>query len=378
MIILDKNRVKENIEKRLQDDISSGRVGGASLLVKQGGEVVYRNQFGRSDESTPLSPNAVFRLASMTKPITAVAIMKQVERGLVSLDDAIEKFIPGYGEMDIAVMGEDKKPKTVKKAEGKVKILHLLTHSSGIGCGAVGDYLNIHGDRDARVDLKGVVEEYANHPLSFEPYTAQAYSAVVGFDILARIVELTSGMPYNEFVKNEIFEPLGMCDTTFTPSEEQWSRAVAMHTFSEGKVAFEPVDTEHIFGGFPLTYFCGGAGLVSTLADYEKFADMLLCEGKSRDGAEVLKAETVRRMRTISVPDRVMPGNQKWGLGMRVIAEESYARLPVGCYGWSGAYGTHFWVDPENQVVGIYMKNSRYDGGSGALTAANFEKDVYL
>ena len=373
MIILDKNRVKENIEKTLQDDISSGRVGGASVLVKQGGEVVYKNQFGRADESTSLSENAVFRLASMTKPITAVAIMKQVERGFVSLDDPVEKFIPGYGEMDIAVMGEDKKPRVVKKAEGKVKILHLLTHSSGIGCGAVGDYLNIYGDRAARVDLKGVTEEYAGHPLSFEPYTSQAYSPVVGFDILARVVELTSGMPFNEFVKKEIFEPLGMCDTTFTPSEEQWSRAVAIHTFNEGKAAFEPVDTQHVFGGFPLTYFCGGAGLVSTVSDYEKFADMLLCEG-----AGVLSAETVRLMRQVAVPDSVMPGNQRWGLGMRVIVAESYARLPVGCYGWSGAYGTHFWVDPENRVVGIYMKNSRYDGGSGAVTAANFEKDVYL
>ena len=378
MIILDKNRVKENIEKRLQDDISSGRVGGASVLVKQNGEDVYRNQFGRADESTPLSPNAVFRLASMTKPVTAVAIMKQKDRGLVSLDDPIDRFIPGYARMDIAVIGEDKKPKIVKRAEGKVKILHLLTHSSGIGCGAVGDYLNVHGDRNARVDLKGVVEEYSHYPLSFEPYTTQAYSPVVGFDILARIVELTSGMPYNEFVEKEIFEPLGMCDTTFTPSEEQWSRAVAMHAFHDGKASFAPVDNRHIFGNFPLTYFCGGAGLASTISDYERFADMLLCEGKSREGAEILTADTVRLMRTVAVTDSIMPGNQQWGLGMRVITAPTYGRLPMGSFGWSGAYGTHFWVDPENKVVGIYMKNSGYDGGSGALTAANFEKDVYL
>ena len=184
-------------------------------------------------------------------------------------------------------------------------------------------------------------------------------------------------MPYNEFVEQGIFKPLGMVDTTFTPTDEQWDRMVHMHDLKDGVCSFHPLQ-KHTFGNYPLSYFCGGAGLVSTVSDYEKFAEMLLCEGKGRDGAEVLRAETVRLMRRVAVPDSIMPGNQKWALSMRVILEPTYGRLPVGTYGWSGAYGTHFWVDPENQVVGIYMKNSFYDGGSCALTAANFEKDVYL
>ena len=141
MIILDKNRVKENIEKRLRDDVSSGRVGGASVLVKQGGEVVYKNQFGRADESTPLSSDAVFRLASMTKPITAVAIMKQVDRGLVSLDDTLDKFIPEYSEMNIGRV-IDGEIALRGRAQGKIKILHLLTHTSGVGCGELGGELS--------------------------------------------------------------------------------------------------------------------------------------------------------------------------------------------------------------------------------------------
>lgn len=377
-MLLDKNKVRENIEKRLLDDVSSGRVGGASVLVKQGGEVIYKNVFGRACSEAPITENSIFRLASMTKPITAVAIMKQVERGLVSLDDTLDSFIPGYEEMDIAVMDENKEPKTVKKAENKIKILHLLSHSSGVGSGAVGDYLNIHANRNAEIDLKGVCEEYASKPLAFEPYTAQAYSPRIGFDLLARVVEITSGMPYDEFLKKELFEPLGMCDATFVPTAEQWSRTVSMHAFDGVKSTFEPANHSSIFGGLPMTYFCGGAGLVSTVADYEKFADMLLAEGKSKNGERILSEETVRLMRTVAVPESIMPGNQRWGLGMRVIADPSYVGLPVGCFGWSGAYGTHFWVDPENEIVGIYMKNSRYDGGSGAKTAANFEKDVYL
>ena len=377
MMLLDKNKVRENIEKRVSDDILSGRVGGAAMLVKQGGEVVYKGFFGSADGVRPLSENTVFRLASMTKPITGVAIMRQIEKGLVSLDDALDKFIPEYGEMEIGRV-VDGKIEIVGKAQNKIKILHLLTHTSGVGCGELGNILGSGCVYEYGVDLKRVADEYSSKPISFEPYTAQAYSGRVGFDLLARVVEITSDMPYDEFLKKEIFEPLEMKDTTFTPSSEQWGRAICMHNLVDGKAIFYPIDREHIFGKLPLTYFCGGAGLVSTLTDYEKFADMLLSGGVAKNGERILSEDTVRLMRTVAVPDSIMPGNQKWALSMRVILEPTYGRLPVGAYGWSGAFGTHFWVDPENGIVGIYMKNSHYDGGSGALTAANFEKDVYL
>ena len=377
MKALDKVRIKENIENRLLCDLDSGRIGGASVLVKQRGETVYKGVFGKSDESTPLREDSIFRLASMTKPITAVAVMRQVEKGLVSLDDCLDRFIPEYGEMDIAVMDENNLPKTVKKAQGKIKILHLLTHTSGIGSGNLGNYLSANGRRADRVDLKSIANEYASYPISFEPYTNQSYSATVGFDLLARVVEITSGIPFDEFLKREIFTPLGMYDTTFAPTDEQWSRTVHMHNFDGEKSFFLPLDKNHIFESFPLTHFCGGAGLASTLSDYEKFADMLLSGGATKDGHRILSEDSVRRMRTVSIPHEIMRGSAKWGLSMRVITDPDYT-LPLGSFGWSGAYGAHFWVDPENEIIGIYMKNSRYDGGSGALTAANFEKDVYL
>lgn len=374
---LDAKRVKENIEKRVSDDVSSGRVGGAAMLVKQDEKVIYKGFFGTADGERAIDDNTVFRLASMTKPITCVAIMKQIEKGLVSLDDTLDKFIPEYGEMEIGRV-VDGKIEIVGKAQNKIKILHLLTHTSGVGCGELGNILGREYTYKRGADLKQITDDYASKPISFEPYKAQAYSGKVGFDLLARVVEITSDMPYDEFLKKDIFEPLGMKDTTFTPSSEQWGRAACMHNFVDGKAIFYPVDREHVFGDHPLTYFCGGAGLVSTLTDYEKFADMLLSCGVANNGERILSEDTVRLMRTVAVPDSIMPGNQKWALSMRVILEPTYGRLPVGTYGWSGAYGTHFWVDPENRVVAVYMKNSHYDGGSLAKTAANFEKDVYL
>lgn len=378
MIILDKGRVAEKIEKRISEDVQAGRVGGASVLVKQNGETIYRNVFGNACEGRALTSDTVFRLASMTKPVTGVAIMRQIEKGLVSLDDTLDKFIPEYENMDIARVTADNGYEIVGKAKNKIKILHLLTHTSGIACGGLGNVLakgRIYKNGD---DLKTVTDEYASRPISFEPYSEQAYSALLGFDILARVVEITSGMPFAEYLKKEILEPLGMNDTSFTPTNGQWDRMVSMHNLVDGKVIFYPVDREHIFAKLPLTYHCGGAGLVSTVSDYEKFADMLLLDGVGANGNRIISEEAVRLMRTPAVPESVMPGSQRWGLSMRVITDPSYARLPVGAYGWSGAFGTHFWVDPANGIVGIYMKNSHYDGGSGALTAANFERDVYL
>ena len=376
MMLLDAKKVKENIEKRISDDVASGRVGGASVLVKQSGKVIYKNCFGNASDEKALSEDAVFRLASMTKPITGVAVMKQVERGLVSLDDTLDKFIPEYSEMEIGRVSGDG-IEIVGKAQGKIKILHLLTHTSGVGCGELGVALSKRCSLTGNYDIAAVAKEYSAFPISFEPYTAQAYSGMIAFDLLARVVEITSGMPYNEFVEQEIFKPLGMVDTTFTPSDEQWDRMVHMHQFDGNASAFEPINKKHIFATQPLSDFCGGAGLASTISDYEKFADMLMNEGESNDGVRILSAESVRRMRTVSIPYEIMPCREKWGLSMRVITSASYT-MPVGTFGWSGAYGTHFWVDPENEIVGIYMKNSRYDGGSGAKTAANFEKDVYL
>lgn len=375
MLILDPVNIKKKIDARVSADVACGKVGGAAVLVKQCGNTIYSGFFGEDGNGREINEKTVFRLASMTKPITAVAILKQIERGLISLDDTIDRFIPEYSDMDIGAFGADKSVVVVEKSRVKITVKHLLSHTSGVGSGKLSGELD-KLTADAQTDLKSVTDAYAHLPLSFEPYTDQAYSATIGFDILARIVEITSGKSFDEYLSDEIFIPLGMTDTTFAPSNDQWSRTVRMHTYKDGVASFKPQNTTSIFGGYPLTYKCGGAGLVSTLADYEKFTDMLVSGGKTPSGGRILFEETVKLMATPAEPFGISP-SQKWGLSVRVITNDSN-RIPKGSFGWSGAYGCHFWVDPTNSITAIYMKNSTFDGGSGAQTAANFEMDVYL
>lgn len=372
---LNPDLLKQNIEKRIKADVECGRVGGAAVKVMQNGETLYRADFGYSDcdSKTPIESDTIFRLASMTKPITAVAALIQVSRGLLDLLDPIDKFLPEYAELDIGVIEGGQVVRT-GRAHSKVRVLHLLTHSSGIGTLEVGDLQLAQMKPENMRSIETVVDYFSRAAIAFEPYTMQTYSPVVGFDVLARIIEITSGMSYSEFVKKEIFEPLGMNDTTCIPTNEQWQRVVCMHNYVDGKGISADVGKRYVFGGFPITYNCGGAGIVSTVEDYSKFASMLLCGGEY-NGVRILPEELVRSMGTPHLPSEIMPFREIWGLGVRVIVSDAYI-LPIGSYGWSGAYGTHFWIDPENKIVAIYMKNSYFDGGSEASTACSFEADV--
>ncbi|MBQ3012813.1 MAG: beta-lactamase family protein [Clostridia bacterium] len=378
MKILDEQKIKNKIENRINEDIASGRVGGASVIVKQEGKVVYQNCFGQADNCKPLTKSAIFRLASLTKPITTAAILKQVDRGLVSIYDPIEKFIPEFADMEIGALAEGDEIVIVRKATEKIKILNLLNHTSGVGSLELGDKLFTKLLLHEKVDLQSIANAYAKLPLAFEPGSVTAYSPLIAFDLLARVVEITSGKAYDQFLEEELFAPLGMVDTTFVPSAEQWRRMVNLHNFEDGKSSFLPLDKHHTMSDLPLTYFCGGASLVSTIGDYSRFAEMLLADGKTENGTQLISRELIKKMQTPSLSEQIMPGPQKWGLGVRVITGADYVRLPIGSFGWSGAYGAHMWVDPENQITAVYMKNSLYDGGAGALTAAHFEEDVYL
>lgn len=189
-------------------------------------------------------------------------------------------------------------------------------------------------------------------------------------------MEIVTGIDFAAFVDREICKKLDMTDTTFVPTFQQRQRLIPMHNYSqETGVIAEPPTDGGMFENFPITYTAGGAGLASTVEDYSHFAQMLLMKG-NYNGKQIVSPERIEEMASAVIPYELMPTNERWSLGVRVITDESYGRLPVGAFGWSGAYGTHFWVDPANQVTAIYMKNSRYDGGFCALTAANFEADV--
>ena len=383
--MLDRDLLKRNIEKRLERDLALCNVGSVSLIVKEKGETVYENNFGefKNSEGKVVESNAVFRLASMTKPVTAVAVMIMVDRGLIDLDKEVSFYIPEYKNLTVGNYSEDGTEILSTTPVIKEPIVRqLLSHTSGIGSdGAALYYSPARVPKEAIDTLKGAVEYYAKLPLAFEPGTKQSYSPNAAFDVAAYIVEKVSGMDYAEFLKQEIFIPCGMADTTFAPTKEQWERTVYMHDkriMENGAENAVDATTEGcVFEYYPVTHYASGAGLASTLSDYSKFAEMLLNYGTAENGARILSEESVREMTSLQIHDeKVQSGDERWALGGRVIVSDNYKRLPKGTYGWSGAYGTHFWVDYENKITAVYMKNSRYDGGAGAVTANNFEIDV--
>ena len=166
-----------------------------------------------------------------------------------------------------------------------------------------------------------------------------------------------------------------MSDTTFAPSDEQWARMVTMHDYANGKAFVGKTEAGCVFENIPTSHVLGGAGLISTIEDYGNFAEMLLAGGVF-EGARVLSERSVQELATPWVSFALQPKPKRWGLSVKVVTDESYARLPGGCYGWSGAYGTHFWVDSENRITAVYLKNSQYDGGGDAVTNLHFEEDV--
>lgn len=368
---LDARLLEHNISRRIQDDVRSQRVCGAAVAVLQRGEMIYEAAFGyqHPDRSEGLRQDAIFRIASMTKPVTAVAVLLQAQRGKLKLEDEVSVYLPQYARVPLVTADN--------YCAAPLRIWHLLTHTSGMQ--AVPEY-NEWLRRippENKKTLAGAVDYYAKLPVAYEPGTLRRYSGRATFDILARIVEVTSGIGFEEFVQQEIVAPCGMVDTTFAPTPGQWERVVGMHDYQDGRSVASKTTAGCVVDDYPVTHPLGGAGLVSTLADYVKFAQMLQNKGRA-SGGSVLDAQWIERMTTAQLPAEMMSEAVNQGLSVRVITGEGYPWLPVGTFGWSGAYGTHFWVDPINEITAVYLKNSRYDGGSGAVTAKHFEEDVFL
>lgn len=361
---LNMDKLEHNINEIAAYDLDRHNICGMSYCVSQGDRRFLRHFGQLSEGGAAPDDSTIFRMASMTKPVTAVAALMLCDRGMISLSEPVKKYIPAFGDIHIITPeGED-----LGVTPTDVTLLHLLTHTSGIGSLKPG---NLNED-----DLKcydSSIAYFLKAGLDFEPMTHQWYSAFAAFDVMASIIEQVTGQDYEEFLQTELFAPCGMTDTTFTPSAAQWERIIPMHERVEEKNAVGWTVPGCVFEGFPCAHKAAGAGLISTLSDYTAFARMLLHRGVTESGRRILSEEAVSQMGRPQVPVAVMPGNQNWGLGVRVITEESYGALPVGSFGWSGAYGTHFWVDPADDLVAVFMKNSRFDGGAGNQSACRFE-----
>ena len=367
---LDTRLIEHFISQRIQNDVKEQRVCGAAVAVLQRGETVYRAEFGyqHPQRSEPLRSDAIFRIASMTKPITAVAVLQLAQQGKLDLQDEVAKYLPQYARLPMAGGGYNTVP---------LRIWHLLTHTASMEADALSrETARYKMPPENNKTIAGAVDYYATLPLPFEPGTHRRYSGRVGYDILGRIVEVVSGVEFAEYMHRNIFQPCGMVDTTFAPSQEQWQRVVGMHNYVDGKGVESPTVPGCVLDNCPVTHPLGGSGLISTLDDYIKFAQTLLNKGLA-PGGRILDAQWVEQMAAPQLPVEMMSESVNQGLGVRVITGDGYPWLPSGAFGWSGAYGTHYWVDPVNEIVAIYLKNSRYDGGSGAITGKHFEEDVF-
>lgn len=366
---LDVIKISENIDKIALADIEEHKVFGSNYYVYCDG-VEIEKCFGTKslNSDSPITNRSIFRLASMTKPITAVATLILVERGVLSLDDKVDKFIPEFKNIKIIdTKGNISTPNQLPT------IKNILTHTSGIA--SIPEKVTTMTSDD-RINLDTSISWYVKKGLDYEPGTMQIYSGSSAFNVLTKIIEIVTKTDYLTFLKKEIFEPCEMVDTTFIPNAEQQERMVDMHQKENGENTIFTMPTGCIFENYPCTHYLGGAGLVSTLKDYVKFAKMLLNNGKT-DTGRILKPESVKLLCTPQVSKEIMPIRERWGLGVRVITEDVYPCLPVSAFGWSGAYGSHFWIDQKNNLVAVFMKNSKFDGGAGNQSAVNFEKAVY-
>lgn len=375
---LNKEHLEKTLRDRLRYQLDNNLVNAVQLLVMQDGQQVCAICEGYQNWETKetLRPDTMFRLASMTKPVTGVAALIAEDKGYFKITDKVEDYLPAFADMYIAKqVGEEIVPG--EKCKTPLRIYHLLSHCNGILADTpIGQQQLAAVPKDAHRSITTMTEYAAAQPLGFAPETYSAYAPFAAFDVVAKIIEDKSGMPYAAFVKQYIFDPLGITDITYHPTDSQWERLL-MLTERIGNITFLSLDFgKHTFEAFPSTYTCAGAGLVGSIADYAVFAEMLR-NGGCYNGVRIFSRERLKEMTTPYVaPD--IPGRDptsSWGLGVRVV--DKLEVLPIGTFGWSGAYGTHFWIDPENNITAIYMRGNRGpDCGGGNAISKQFEADV--
>jgi len=360
------------ITEMMKRHVAAGEISGGVTLVARHGRIVHLEATGTTDVDTkkPMTKDAVFRIASMTKPVTGVAIMMMMEEGKLKITDPVSKYIPSFKDLKVAV-AEPKRgaaasaaadePTPVKyysvPAEREITIRDLLTHVSGLASGPMSND-SIRRPEIARKPtdtLADYIPRLGKSLLEFQPGSRWSYSPQAGFDTLGRIVEITSGMPFDQFLRQRVFDPLGMKDVSFYPTETLEPRMVTPYQLDpKGKMSknTNPGSMQS------KVYFMGSGGLITTAEEYAKFAQMLV-NGGELNGKRLLSPRTVTYMASVHASDKLdgrVPG-EGFGLSVRVVRDgvASGSRVSDGSFGWSGAYGTHFWVDQKEDLIAIMM-----------------------
>lgn len=358
----------------MQSHMTAKDISGAVTLVARRGKVVHLEAHGVADLDTrrPMQPTTLFRVASMTKPVTAVAVLMLMEEGRLLLSDPVSKYLPEFRDAKVAVARQPNDPAgagvALVPAARPVTIKDLLTHTAGLSDspepGPAGEFV-----RRAQLASGGTLAERVQRqgglPLNFQPGTQWQYSLGIGFDALARIVEVQSGLPFDAFLQQRLFTPLGMKDTYYNvPANRSGDMALGYSTSDKGLVraagaSADPSKVTYVSGAG------GSGGLATTASDYWRFCQMLL-NGGTLDGRRLLSRKTVELMTSDAIPgldlrnyrngEQVLQG-YGFGLGVRVRrnnGENGWLGTP-GDYGWAGATGAYFWIDPKEELVGIMM-----------------------
>jgi len=356
--------------------VDDGRLPGWLAVVTRRGKIAHVGMHGQRDVEAglPVQADTLWRIYSMSKPITSVAAMVLVEEGRLELTDPISRFIPEFGASRVYVKGSGLKPVTVAATE-PIRVWHLLTHTSGLTYGfhhahPVDEVYRRNGYEwgvPRGVDLAGACAAWAGFPLVFQPGSEWNYS--VSTDVLGRVVEVASGQSLDQFLAERIFEPLGMTETTFSAPEDDLERLAALYSPhpETGRIARN--DAMGAGALHPPTFLSGGGGLVSSPADYHRFTQMLL-RGGELDGERVLGDRTVAYMAQNHLPggadleeigrplfaESPMTG-MGFGLGFSVVQDAAASKIlsSPGEFAWGGAASTAFWVDPVEDLTAMFF-----------------------
>jgi len=329
---------------RIRRHIHAGDLAGAVGLVMLDGKIVALDAFGWSDleQKKLMKTDTIFQVMSMTKPVTATAVMICVERGLINLDDPIENYLPQF--KGIEIKSEDG---SLRKASMKPTIRHLLTHTSGL---ASDDPGGISDEDKAKLPLKEYAKLLGTEPLRTEPGTVVRYSGV-GFSTAAAIVEIASGRPFDEFVTTEIFKPLGMNETTFFLAERSRPRLAQVYTKDKG--ALVPFGNDRFRVG--AKFANGAGGLYSTASDMGKFMDSFRFDAPR----SVVSPNSVKLMTSLNTGDLMTDGSNSRGYGLswsiirNPMAQGTLRNL--GSFGHTGAFGTEYWHDRDTGLTVVFM-----------------------
>ncbi len=377
----------ESLKSVMQGFVDRKQAAGIVTLILRKGQIAHLESFGHADRETgiAMTDDAIFRIASQTKSVTSVAIMMLVEEGKLALTHPVARHIPAFAKTTVAVPPEDGGT-TVSSlpATRSITIRDLLTHTSGISYGdgfLQQTYQNedvwmwYFADNDVPIGTS--IEKLASLPFAAQPGERFVYGAST--DVLGHVIEVVSGMTLAEFVRTRITEPLRMHDTHFYLPPEKRSRLAAVYA-ANGDTVIRAGDGNFGQGHYvdgPRTSYSGGAGLLSTAADYARFLQMLL-EGGELDGVRLLSPKTVQLMTTDHIGDAYGSAGRGFGLGFQVIEDVGRSGVfgSVGAYGWGGAYHTTYWVDPAEELVGVMM-TQLLPPPNGVSVSATFRTMVY-